>query len=324
LAVPGRIRLTQYIARRIVVTIPLLLSISIVLFVLLRIVPGDFADVYEGMEGMMSPEAAAKLRHSLELDLPVHVQYLRWLGRVIQGDMGRSMRTAEPVTELILAGLPVTVELMVMSLVVSVVIGVPLGIGAAVGRNSKLDLLLQPLGVIGLSVPRFWMAVMLILVVSRTFHWMPPLFWVSLFENPGDNLKQILLPVITLALPMVALIMRFTRSSLLEVLGEDYIRTARAKGLTEALVLYRHALKNAMIPVVTVVGMQAGYLMGGSVIIEQIFSMPGIGWVLLSAMHQRDYTVVQATVLFMAASFTLANLVVDIVYAYLDPRIRYF
>jgi peptide/nickel transport system permease protein len=299
------------------------LGISIVLFVLLRLVPGDFADIYQGAESMMSPEGVARLRESLELDLPVHQQYLRWIWRALHGDLGHSMRTGRAVTESIRGGLPVTLELMILSMLVSVAIGIPLGLAAAVGRNSKVDLLLQPLGVIGLSVPRFWMAMMLLLVVSRWLHWMPPLFWASPFENPVSNLKQVFLPVVTLASPIVALIMRFTRSSLLEVLGQDYMRTARAKGLKESVVLSRHALKNALIPVVTVVGMQAAYLMGGSVVVEQIFSMPGIGWLLLSAMRQRDYTVVQATVLFMSTIFVLANLVVDIVYAYLDPRIRY-
>jgi peptide/nickel transport system permease protein len=299
------------------------LGISIVLFVLLRLVPGDFADIYQGAESMMSPEGVARLRESLELDLPVHQQYLRWIWRALHGDLGHSMRTGRAVTDSIRGGLPVTLELMILSMLVSVAIGIPLGLAAAVGRNSRVDLLLQPLGVIGLSVPRFWMAMMLLLIVSRWLHWMPPLFWASPFENPVSNLKQVFLPVVTLALPIVALIMRFTRSSLLEVLGQDYMRTARAKGLKESAVLIRHALKNALIPVVTVVGMQAAYLMGGSVVVEQIFSMPGIGWLLLSAMRQRDYTVVQATVLFMSTIFVLTNLVVDIVYAYLDPRIRY-
>jgi peptide/nickel transport system permease protein len=315
--------LTRYIARRIITIIPLLLGISIVLFVLLRLVPGDFADIYQGAESMMSPEGEEYLRRSLDLDLPVYQQYLRWIWRILHGDLGRSMRTGRPVTESIRAGLPVTLELMFLSMLLSVAIGVPLGLGAAVGRNSKVDLFLQPLGVVGLSVPRFWMAMMLLLFVSRGLNWMPPLFWASPFEDPTSNLKQVLLPVITLALPIIALIMRFTRSSLLEVLGQDYMRTARSKGLQESVVLYRHALKNALIPVATVIGMQAAYLMGGSVVVEQIFSLPGIGWLLLSAMRQRDYTVVQATVLFMSSIFVLANLVVDVVYAYLDPRIRY-
>ncbi len=315
--------MTRYITRRALAIVPLLLGISVVLFVLMRFAPGDFADIYEGAESMMSPEGVARLRESLDLDLPVHEQYLRWLWRVLHGDLGHSMRSARPVTQMILGGLPVTLELMVLSMLVSVAIGIPLGIGAAVGRNSKVDLLLQPLGVAGLSVPRFWMAMMLILVVSRWLHWMPPLFWASPLQNPVDNLKQVILPVITLALPIVALVMRFTRSSLLEVLGQDYMRTAHAKGLKKPVVLYHHGLKNALIPVVTVVGMQVAYLMGGSVVVEQTFALPGIGWLLLSAMRQRDYTVVQATVLFMSVGFLLTNLLVDIAYAYLDPRIRY-
>ncbi|MBI3941613.1 MAG: ABC transporter permease, partial [Chloroflexi bacterium] len=257
------------------------------------------------------------------LDAPIYVQYLRWVGALLQGDMGISLRTSEPVTSIIAGRLPITFELSLFSALLSWIIAIPLGMLSAVRRNSLMDLLTHVLGLIGLSLPNFWLAAMFLLITSVILRWQPPAEWASFFQDPRTNLQQVLLPVLSLSAALIAVVMRMVRSSLLEVLGQDYIRTARAKGLGSAAVLFGHALKNAAIPVITVMGVQVGYLLGGAVVIEQIFGMPGIGWTILNGIYQRDYPLVQGAVLFIAVMFVLINLLVDVLYAYLDPRIRY-
>jgi peptide/nickel transport system permease protein len=303
--------------------VPALLGISMAVFVLLRFIPGDVVDVLVGSELTMSPEARATLRKLLGLDAPIHVQYATWLWDLARGDLGNSLRGGQPVLQLILLRLPITAELAVLSLLLSVVLAIPLGVVSAVRRNSWLDFFSRLLGLIGLSLPSFWFATMLILVASLYFKWLPPVIFAALTQNPAENLKQMLLPTISLALPLMAITTRMTRSAMLEVLQQDFVRTARAKGLRERAVVYRHALRNALIPVVTIVGIQLGHLFGGAVVIEQIFGLPGIGWMLLNGIYQRDYPVVQGGILFLATAFLVLNLVVDLLYAYLDPRIRY-
>jgi len=312
-----------YILKRFVLAVPVLLGITIVVFLLVRLIPGDVIDTMLGTEGSLRPEVRQQLRETLGLDRPLVVQYVTWLGDILQGDLGRSLRTGQPIVENLAGKLPITLELAFLSVVMSMVIAIPLGIISALRRNSLADFLVRLVGTFGLSLPNFWLATMLILIASRYFQWGASLVYISLFEDPVENLKQMLLPSIALALGLTAVVMRMTRSSMLEVLSQDYIRTARAKGVRERWVIYRHALRNALAPVLTVIGIQTGHLLGGAVIVEQIFGLPGLGWFLLNGIYQRDYPAVQAGVLILAGIFVLVNLVVDVLYAYIDPRIQY-
>jgi peptide/nickel transport system permease protein len=312
----------RYLARRLALLVPVMLGVSVLVFALVHLIPGDVVDALLGMEAG-SPEVRAELRRMFGLDEPMHVQYLRWLGDILRGDLGVSLRTGQPIAASIGRHLPVTVELAVLSVLLSSAIAIPLGILSALRRNSVSDLVIRLAGLTGISFPSFWLATMLILISSLYFRWLPPPIFVGLRENWALNLQQMALPTLALAAGLSAVVMRMTRSAMLEVLRRDYVKTARAKGLPERTVVARHALKNALIPVVTVVGAQTGYLLGGAVVIEQIFSLPGMGWLLLNGVYQRDYPMIQATVLLLAFFFVLTNLVVDIAYAILDPRIRY-
>ncbi len=313
----------KYLLRRLVLLVPTLLGISALVLVLMRLLPGDAVDVLVGPELVLGPEQRKALYRLFGLDAPIHVHYVNWVVEVVQGNLGLSVRTAQPITQVIMQRLPITAELALLSTLLAWVIAIPLGVVSAVRRNGGLDFVAHVFGLIGLSVPNFWLATMLLLVTSLYTSWQPDLIWVSPFKDLGGNLQQMLLPVLSLSAVLMAVVMRMMRSSMLEVLGQDYIRTARSKGLRERLVLARHAFKNAAIPVITVQGIQVGYLLGGAVVIEQIFGMPGIGWMILNGIYQRDYPVVQGGVLFVAVAFVLVNLIVDLVYAYMDPRIRY-
>lgn len=313
----------RFVIRRLALAIPVLIGVSILVFLLLRLLPGDVVDVLQGTESTMSPEARATFRKMLGLDEPIYVQYLRWIWDLFHADLGSSLRTGQPVFAGLLQRLPITVELAVLAVVISMAIAIPLGIVSAIQRNNGLDFAVRIFGLVGLSFPNFWLATMLILVASLYFKWLPSIIFVSPFDNPLENLQQMVLPALSLAMGMMAIVMRMTRSAMLEVLRQEYIKSARAKGLSERVVLYRHALKNALIPVITVIGIQVGYLLGGAVIVEQIFGLPGVGWMLLNGIYQRDYPVVQGGVLFLALMFLLVNILVDVLYAYLDPRIKY-
>lgn len=315
--------MNRYILRRLVQLLPTLLGISVLVFGLMRLLPGDVVRVLVGPELNISAEQRATLERMLGLDAPLHVQYFRWLGAVLQGDFGVSLRSSQPVLTIIKQRFPITLELSILSLLVSWLVAMPLGIWAAVRRRGAAEFTSQVVGLIGLSLPNFWLATMLLLGTSLLLRWQPSPLWVSLFKDPGTNLQMMIMPVISLSVALVAAIMRMVRSSMLEVLGQDYIRTAQAKGLGGRLILVRHALKNALIPVVTVMGVQLGLLLGGAVVIEQIYGLPGIGWMILNGIYQRDYTLVQGGVLFIAVVFVLINLLVDVLYAYVDPRIRY-
>jgi peptide/nickel transport system permease protein len=313
----------KYLLRRLVLLVPTLLGISALVMLLMRLLPGDAVDVLVGPELVISHEQRQALYRLFGLDAPIHIHYLQWLGEVMQGNLGFSVRTAQPVTQVILQRLPITIELALLAAALAWVVAIPLGVLSAVRRNGALDFVSHIVGLMGLSVPNFWLATMLLLVSSLYLGWQPSLIWVNPFKDPAANLQQMLLPAASLGAVLMAVVMRMMRSSMLEVLGQDYIRTARSKGLHEQVVLARHAFKNAAIPVITVQGIQVGYLLGGAVVIEQIFGMPGIGWMILNGIYQRDYPVVQGGVLFVAVAFVLINLLVDLVYAYLDPRIRY-
>jgi len=314
----------RYIARRTLLVVPVLIGLSFVVFLMLRLIPGDVVDVILGSEGSASPERLAELRKIFGLDQPLPQQYVAWLASLLSGDFGRSIRTSRPILPDVLARLPVTYQLAAMAMVVSLVLAVPLGVVSSVKRSTGVDACVRVLGLLGLSIPNFWLASMLILLVSQHFRGALPTYgYVSPDQDLLGSFRSLLLPAFALAAANMAILMRMTRSSMLEVLRQEYVLTARAKGLVERLVLYRHALRNALIPVVTVAGVQVGYLLGGAVIIEQIFALPGLGTLVLNGISQRDYPVVQAGMLFIAASFVLVNLAVDVLYAYLDPKIHY-
>jgi peptide/nickel transport system permease protein len=313
----------RYLARRAVWTVIALLGVSVLIFLLVRLLPGNIVDIIAGTEGQLGREQRAAILREFGLDKPLLVQYLLWLGNMLQGNFGWSFRTSQPVAALIVSRLPITIELALLAVLTVALVGVPLGVAASVSRSLRVRTLVQILGVLGLSLPNFWIAVLLIIGASSLFGWLPALIYVPPWADPWVNLQQMFLPVLSLALGLSAVVVRMTRSSMLEVLGQDFIRVARAKGLPARAVLLRHALRNALIPIVTVLGLQTGFLLGGVVITEQIFGLPGLGWTLLNGVYQRDYPVVQGTVMVFAVTFVLVNLLVDLLYTYLDPRIRY-
>jgi peptide/nickel transport system permease protein len=311
-----------YIARRLVLLVPVMVGVSVLVFTMIRLIPGDIVDSMLGMDAT-TPEVKAELRQLFGLDQPMYVQYLHWFGGVLHGDFGISLRNSQPVSAAVLSHLPVTIELALLAVLVSCLFAIPLGVISALHRNTWLDLVVRLAGLVGVSFPSFWLATMFLLISSLIFHWLPPPIFVGPQQDVGVNLAQMLMPILSLAAGHSAVTMRMTRSAVLEVLRRDYIRTARAKGLLEQTVIMVHALKNALIPIITILGLQMGYLLGGTVIIEQIFSIPGMGWLLLNGIYQRDYPVVQAMTLLLAVFFVLTNLIVDLFYTVVDPRIRY-
>jgi peptide/nickel transport system permease protein len=314
----------NYLLRRIVtVFLPTLLGISIVVFFIMHLIPGSFVDVLIGIGTDITEEQRAQIVRAYGLDKPLPVQYIYWLGNVVQGDLGTSLRTGKPVVQEIADRLPVTLEIAFVALLMALLLAIPLGIISAVRQNSLSDLVARILALLGLSVPNFLLGTLLILFVSL---YLPSVFpttgYVPVSRGIGANLRSIFLPALALAMAMSASVMRITRSSLVETFHQDYIRVARSKGLSESRVLMGHALRNGLIPVVTVIGIHVGYLLGGTVIIEEIFSLPGIGRLALNAIYQRDYPTVQGTVLFIAFVFVLVNMITDVTYSLIDPRIR--
>jgi peptide/nickel transport system permease protein len=312
-----------FLGRRLLLAIPSLFGVALVTFVLMRSVPGDVVTQLVGVLEDISPERLAELRRLFGLDLPVHVQFAQWLGAVLQGDLGTSLRTGRSVALDIGLRFPVTLQLTLMSLGIALVLAVPLGVTAARYRGRWPDYLGSAFVLVGLAIPNFFLAILLILLFSLRLGWLPPAGYVPFMEDPLENMRRMVLPSLSLGLILAAATTRIMRSTMLEVLGRDYVRTARAKGLVERRVVLRHALRNALIPVVTVVGLQFGALLGGAVIVEQVFSLPGIGRFALEGINLRDYPVVQGAVLVIAAAFVLVNLLVDVVYALIDPRVRY-
>jgi peptide/nickel transport system permease protein len=301
-----------------------LLGVSVVTFLFLRLIPGDAIVARLGTATALTPEQMAQMRALFGLDQPLHVQYFSWLGSLLRGDAGFSIRTGQPVTAEIAARLPVTIELALAATAIALLLGVPLGLASALWPNTPLDGLARGFGLIGLALPNFWLGTLAILLFARYLRWMPNTGgYVDLFTDPLANLRFLIFPAVTLGFAMAAVVMRTTRSAMLDILGTDYIRTAHAKGLAAGLVVQRHALKNGLIVVITILGVQAGYLLGGAVVVEEIFSLPGLGRMLLNAINQRDYALVQAAVLVIAAMFVAANTLVDVLYGFLDPRIRY-
>lgn len=292
-------------------------------FLLVHLLPGNAIQMFLGTQVDMTPAQMEELRRLFGLDKSLPLQYVDWITRLLRGDFGVSLRTSRPVLPEILARLPVSVEITVLALLIALAIALPAGILSALRRGTPADAVIRVGGLLGLSVPNFWLATMLLLTLS-TFGPIASIgLYVNLFSDPLRNLTVMALPAFSLGVALSAVIMRFVRSSLLEVLGQEYVRTARAKGLRERLVINRHALRNALIPVITVVGFQVGYLLGGTVVIEEVFALPGMGRLALNAISQRDYPVVQGVVLLIAGVFVVTNLAVDILYAFVDPRVRY-
>lgn len=312
----------RYLAQRLLLLAPVLFVISALVFGLMHLIPGDPAQVLLGFENR-DPEQLAAVRRDLGLDRPIYIQYGRWVGRLARGDLGTSVRTGRPIGSLILEALPYTVELSLYALVLALLLAIPIGTVAGTTRSRLADAGMQTLTLLGLSLPAFWVGAMLILLFSVYLRWFPVLTFPSFLASPGANLRSFFLPALTLALPNAAAIARMVRASMIAVGREEYVKVARAKGLREALVVRRHMFKNALIPVVTLVGIVAGYLLGGSVVVEQVFAIPGLGRMGLQAIIQRDYPVLQAVVLLVTFIFVLVNLAVDLLYVALDPRIRY-
>jgi peptide/nickel transport system permease protein len=310
-----------YILRRVAFAIPTLIVVSIGIFLMVRLLPGDIIDILFGGDQTASEEIKEQAREQLGLNGSYPEQYWRWISGVLQGDFGFSLRNTEPVSNIILDALTVTLELVILGLLIATLVGVPLGVISAVKRDSAWDFVARLGGLVGLSIPSFWLATLLLLFTSRVFGWVPPLNYVSPFDDPIENLSQFILPAISISVFTMAIVMRMVRATMLEVLGQDYVRTARAKGVDRSTVITKHALRNALIPVVTIVGFEIGVLIGGAAIIETIFGLPGVGYVLLQAIFGRDYPLIQAMTLLIAFTFILANLLVDILYGILDPRI---
>lgn len=313
-----------FIAGRLLALIPVLWGVSVVVFLLIRLIPGDAIQLFLGTQVAMTPAQMEELRRLFGLNEPLPLQYLSWIGRVARGDLGVSLRTGRPVLGDVLTRLPVSVELTVLALGVALLIALPVGVLAAVRRGTVSDAVMRVGSLVGLSIPNFWLGTMLLLFLPGRILPIASIgVYVRFFTDPVRNLTVMVLPALSLGLVLAAVIMRFVRSSVLEVLQQDYVRTARSKGLRERSVINRHAVRNALIPVITVIGFQAGYLLGGTVVIEDVFALPGMGRLALNAIAQRDYPVVQAVVLTIALLFVLASIAVDVLYAYVDPRVRY-
>jgi peptide/nickel transport system permease protein len=314
---------SRYLAWRLVGAIPTLLGVTVLTFLFIRLIPGDAIAARLGTSTALTPEQLASLRAYFGLDQPLYQQYWTWLASLFHGDLGYSIRTGRPVLVEITERLPVTLELAAAATLVAVAIGLPLGLLSALRPRSHADVTARIGGLIGLSLPSFWLGTLIIVFFSLYLRWLPNTGgYVDFVRDPVGNLALILLPAVTLGVALAAATMRMTRSAMLDVLSADYVRTAWAKGLSGALVVRRHVLKNGLIVVVTLLGIQVGQLLGGAVVVEEIFSIPGVGRMLLAAIVQRDYALVQGGVLVIAILFVLVNIVVDVLYGYLDPRIR--
>ncbi len=313
-----------FLLRRGLVMIPTLIGATLLVFIIMRVVPGDIAYAFLAGEegaGAIDPASLHKLREELGLLDPLPIQYLKFIGGVAQGDLGTSMWNKAPISEELITRFPITAQLAIMAVFLGFIFGLPLGIVSALKQDTWVDNLARVFGISFLAIPTFWLGLMILLLTVHTWQWMPPLGYHLLWKEPALNLQQLIFPAFVIASHQMAIVARMTRSTMLEVLREDYVRTARAKGLAESTVLVRHVLKNSMIPVITIVSLSIGGLLGGTVVMETVFSIPGIGLYLIQSIIVRDYTVTQALVLFFAATFILINLFVDIAYGWLDPRI---
>jgi len=310
-----------YLLKRIFILLVTLLLVSVVIFVVLMVIPSDPAQIVLGIHS--TPETLQALRHKMGLDRPVINQYLSYVKNMITGDLGQSITYDVSISSLILSRLQVTVPLAILSMTFAILLSIPIGIYSALHRNRMGDYGIMVFSQIGLAVPAFWAGILLILLFAVTLHWFPAGGFQSWLTDPVGALKSLLLPALSLGFVRAAVLTRMTRSSMLDVLGEDYIRTARSKGLSKRKVVYKHAFRNAIIPVITIIGLQAGDLLAGAIIIENVFYLPGVGRLVFEAIGQRDLPVIQGVVLFIAALIVVINFLIDVAYRYLDPRIRY-
>lgn len=312
----------RYIIKRLLSIIPVLIGVSLIVFFLVRLIPGTALQMYMGTQVEATPEQMEELRRLFGEDKPVPVLYIEWVGDILRGDFGHSLRTGRPVLPDILSRLPLSLELTLFSLFLALLIGIPLGVISSLHQNTFGDFVNRIGGLLGLSLPQFWLAALMVMAFSNAGGWIPMGNYVGFFDSPLQNLKMLFFPSLAIGIGFAAVVMRYTRNSMLEVLQMDYIRTAKAKGLDHRKVIISHALKNAILPVITVTGFNAGYLLGGAIVIEEVFALPGMGRLALYAIYQRDYPVIQAIVLVIATLFVLVNLITDLIYAVADPRIR--
>ena len=312
--------MAEFLVRRVAISIVTLFVISLIVFTGVRMIPGDPARVMGGTDA--DAAGLAEIREKYGLDDPIPLQYLRWIGLALRGDLGESIRTRESVVWTVARKLPITIELAGLSLLIALAIAIPAGVFSAARRNTVWDLLANAVSLCGLSVPSFWLGIMLILFLSVRLHWLPASGFVPLWESPLGNLQRMIMPAFVLGAGLAAVLMRQTRNSMIEILSADYIRTAWSKGLAGRAVIFRHAFRNGLIPVVTILGLQTGALMGGAVVTEQIFVVPGFGRLIVEAVFTRDYPLVQGVVLITASAYVFINLLVDVSYSLLNPRIR--
>ena len=316
----------SYVIRRLLLIIPTIFLVTIIVFCTLRFIPGNVLDL---MVAEMSEETGVSeltieaLKHDLGLDVPVHIQYGRWVGAALQGDLGTSLWTDRSVTEDLLRRLPVSMELGILAILTGIIVAAPIGVYSAVRQDTPVDYLGRTASILGLSLPHFWVGTIIMVFPAIWWAWSPPVKLIPFLDNPMANLSQFIIPAIIMGTAMAAATMRMTRTMMLEVLRQDYIRTAWAKGLQERVVVQRHALKNALIPVITVIGLQIPVIIGGAVVMETIFCLPGIGLLLIEAINKRDYPVISGINLVLASFVLVLNLIVDLTYAFLDPRVHY-
>ena len=313
----------KYVIRRLLLSVPVLLLSSLIVFGLMRVMPGDALTALMGESGNVSAKDLQKLRKDLGLDRPYYQQYGIWLWQMVSLNPGYSIFTNEPIPVALKKAIPVTLELATLAIILGLIIAIPVGVLSATRQDTASDYVGRVVAVSGLSIPDFWLGTLVITFAAIWFNWIPPIGYVSLWDQPWKNVQQFLLPAAILGFRLSAATMRMTRSTVLEVLREDYVRTAWAKGLSGKIVVYKHALKNALIPVVTIVGGQLGVLLAGTVVVETIFALPGMGRLTVEAILYRDYPIVQTNVMLVAATLVTLNLIVDLTYAWLDPRIRY-
>ena len=310
-----------FIVRRLLQLIPVLLVMSIVVFSISLMLPGDPTTAVLGEDASLQDRAA--LRQELGLDQPIPVQYGRWLARAASGDLGLSLKTREPVAEMLAARVPVTFELALLAVLLSLMLGIPLGILAALKRNSWIDSLVSAVSLSSMAIPYFWVGILLIMLLSIQLGWLPPSGYVPFFSDPFANLRLMIMPVITIGTAQAALVMRQTRTAMLQVMSQDYVRTARAKGASEIRVVFGHALRNSLIPVITVIGLQMGALIGGAVVTETVFSLPGLGRMIVDGIFERDFPVVQGAILVVVLGVLIVNLLTDLSYTLVDRRVRF-
>src|SRR5436309_4300169 len=311
----------RFVAERLAALVATVVAISIIIFLAVRLLPGSILDLFFAGDNTATPQQLADAKKKLGLTGSYPEQYWHWASHAVRGDLGHSLLSQQAVSSMMTSALPIDIELIAIGIVIALAVGIPLGALSAVRRDKTVDYFSRVTGLIGISVPNFWLATLLLIFTSRVLHWVPPLSYVSLFKDPWRNIQEFFLPAIAISVFTLAIVMRMVRATMLEVLNLDYVRTARAKGAPRRSVLVRHALRNALIPVVTVAGFEVGVLIGGAAVTEIIFGLPGIGYQLLHAIFQRDYPVVEASTLIIATAFVVANFFVDILYGILDPRI---